>query len=604
MGVLPLGGVLARPAAGQQSAQRRPDRHRPRGAGRAGLQPRRAARRRGRARPRQRRPRPAGRLLPRLARHAAHPGRRLRHPLRVRHLPPDLRGRLAGRAARRLARAAAIRGSSRTPRWRSTVGFGGHTEAVHDDRGRAAACAGARRAPCWASPTTTMVPGYRSGTVNTLRLWSAQATSAFDLQVFNAGDYTRAVAGQGRVREHHQGALPGGSAPRRAGSCAWSSSTSSSPARCRTSLRSLPARTCRSSGCPSGSSSSSTTPTRRIAVAELMRLLVDEYDLAWERGLGDHRAGLRLHLPHPAARGAGEVAGRRCSSRCCRATWRSSTGSTRASWPRCASASPATRPRRSACRSSRRSPSARSGWPTSPRSAASQVNGVAPLHSQPAPRAGAAATSPSSGPRSSPTSPTASRRAASCALANPRLADLITATHRRRLADRPGPAAASWSRYAEDAGVPGRAGARSSSGTSSCWPRIISERDRRHRATRRPVRRDGQAAARVQAPDAQAAARHHAVQPDQGRTRPADVVPRVVIFGAKAAPGYRDGQADHQADQRRRRRRQRRPGRRRPAQGRLPAQLQRHAGRAHLSRPPTSRSRSRWPARRRRAPAT
>jgi len=41
-----------------------------------------------------------------------------------------------------------------------------------------------------------MVPGYQNGRVNTLRLWSAQATKAFDLEIFNAGDYADAVRAQ------------------------------------------------------------------------------------------------------------------------------------------------------------------------------------------------------------------------------------------------------------------------------------------------------------------------------------------------------------------------------------------------------------------------
>jgi starch phosphorylase len=39
----------------------------------------------------------------------------------------------------------------------------------------------------------TPVPGYRSDTVNNLRLWSAKATRDFNLQHFNAGNYFRAV---------------------------------------------------------------------------------------------------------------------------------------------------------------------------------------------------------------------------------------------------------------------------------------------------------------------------------------------------------------------------------------------------------------------------
>ena len=45
-----------------------------------------------------------------------------------------------------------------------------------------------------AVPYDMPIPGYRNETVNTLRLWKARATDAFDLQEFNAGSYPEAVA--------------------------------------------------------------------------------------------------------------------------------------------------------------------------------------------------------------------------------------------------------------------------------------------------------------------------------------------------------------------------------------------------------------------------
>ena len=45
-----------------------------------------------------------------------------------------------------------------------------------------------------AVPYDIPVPGYRNGTVNTLRLWHAAATDEFDLGEFNAGSYTESVA--------------------------------------------------------------------------------------------------------------------------------------------------------------------------------------------------------------------------------------------------------------------------------------------------------------------------------------------------------------------------------------------------------------------------
>ncbi|TWW78531.1 Glycogen phosphorylase, brain form [Takifugu flavidus] len=44
-----------------------------------------------------------------------------------------------------------------------------------------------------AMPYDTPVPGYRNNTVNTMRLWSAKAPNDFKLQNFNVGDYIEAV---------------------------------------------------------------------------------------------------------------------------------------------------------------------------------------------------------------------------------------------------------------------------------------------------------------------------------------------------------------------------------------------------------------------------
>ena len=75
------------------------------------------------------------------------------------------------------------------------VDFGGHTEPWVDELGRERS----RWVPEWnvlGVPYNYMVPGYNNGRVNTLRLWSAQATNAFDLAIFNAGDYAQAARAQ------------------------------------------------------------------------------------------------------------------------------------------------------------------------------------------------------------------------------------------------------------------------------------------------------------------------------------------------------------------------------------------------------------------------
>src|SRR5512141_824266 len=52
-----------------------------------------------------------------------------------------------------------------------------------------------------AVPYDMPIPGYRNGTVNTLRLWKAAATEEFNLDEFNAGSYTEAVAAK-NAAEH------------------------------------------------------------------------------------------------------------------------------------------------------------------------------------------------------------------------------------------------------------------------------------------------------------------------------------------------------------------------------------------------------------------
>ncbi|MEV8136657.1 glycogen/starch/alpha-glucan phosphorylase [Microbacterium aurantiacum] len=80
------------------------------------------------------------------------------------------------------------------PESAQTISFGGHTE-TYDDGG----VTRSRWVPGWnvqAVPYNYMVPGYHNGRVNTLRLWRAVATDAFDLRIFNSGDYEEAVRAQ------------------------------------------------------------------------------------------------------------------------------------------------------------------------------------------------------------------------------------------------------------------------------------------------------------------------------------------------------------------------------------------------------------------------
>jgi starch phosphorylase len=78
------------------------------------------------------------------------------------------------------------------PQIRHEVKFGGHTEHYFDDAGRYRV----RWVPdrvVIGIPHDTPVLGYRVNTANFLRLWKAEACESFDFQAFNVGDYYRAV---------------------------------------------------------------------------------------------------------------------------------------------------------------------------------------------------------------------------------------------------------------------------------------------------------------------------------------------------------------------------------------------------------------------------
>jgi glycogen phosphorylase len=72
------------------------------------------------------------------------------------------------------------------------VGLFGHTETYTDDKGSVRR----RWVPGYTVkgiPFDTPIPGYKTRTVNRLRLWESEAVDSFDLRLFNSGDYAGAV---------------------------------------------------------------------------------------------------------------------------------------------------------------------------------------------------------------------------------------------------------------------------------------------------------------------------------------------------------------------------------------------------------------------------
>jgi glycogen phosphorylase len=86
------------------------------------------------------------------------------------------------------------------PEYAQRVLFGGRTEFHPDGAGRLAV-SWVDTNDVLAIPFDVPIPGYQNGTVNTLRLWKAAATDEFDLGEFNAGLYPESVASKNSAEQ-------------------------------------------------------------------------------------------------------------------------------------------------------------------------------------------------------------------------------------------------------------------------------------------------------------------------------------------------------------------------------------------------------------------
>ncbi len=86
------------------------------------------------------------------------------------------------------------------PEYRQRIKFGGRSEFYNDASGKLRVRWVDTR-DVLAMPYDVPIPGYRNGTVNTLRLWKAVATEEFDLDEFNSGDYAGSVAAKNEAEK-------------------------------------------------------------------------------------------------------------------------------------------------------------------------------------------------------------------------------------------------------------------------------------------------------------------------------------------------------------------------------------------------------------------
>jgi starch phosphorylase len=168
------------------------------------------------------------------------------------------------------------------PEYTQRVKFGGRSEFYFDHDGTQR-CRWVDTRDVLASPYDVPIPGYQNGTVNTLRLWKAGATAEFDLGEFNAGDYPGSVAAKNEAEKITMVLYPNdasengkdlrlrqqyflASASLQDILERWVETVSSD-------MENFPEKNC--------FQLNDTHPS--CAVAELMRLLMDEHRLGWDQ---------------------------------------------------------------------------------------------------------------------------------------------------------------------------------------------------------------------------------------------------------------------------------------------------------------------------------
>ncbi|MGB3535833.1 MAG: glycogen/starch/alpha-glucan phosphorylase [Microcoleaceae cyanobacterium] len=160
------------------------------------------------------------------------------------------------------------------------IKFGGHTEFYHDDKGQYRV----RWIPAntvIGVPCDTPVPGYDTNTVNPLRLWRTEASDDFNFDAFNSGNYDGAVAEKMRSETISKVLYPNDNTPQGKQlrleqqfffvSCSLQDII-------RTHLQRYPDL----SNLHESVAIQLNDTHPAVAIAEMMRLLMDEHDIDWD----------------------------------------------------------------------------------------------------------------------------------------------------------------------------------------------------------------------------------------------------------------------------------------------------------------------------------
>ena len=167
------------------------------------------------------------------------------------------------------------------PEYTQRISFGGRTEFYKTENGETRS-RWVDTHDVLAVPYDLPIPGYKNDTVNTLRLWSASATDEFDLGEFNAGSYPESVSSKNAAENITMVLYPNdtsenGKALRLKQQYFLASASLQDIFRRWKILHENDFSSFADNNC---FQMNDTHPT--LAVAELMRLLLDEQKLSWD----------------------------------------------------------------------------------------------------------------------------------------------------------------------------------------------------------------------------------------------------------------------------------------------------------------------------------
>lgn len=161
------------------------------------------------------------------------------------------------------------------------VGFYGRTESYTDEEGNYRV----RWRPgstALGEPCTMLVPGYETNRVNMLRLWRARASQSFDFQLFNVGDYALAIE-QKIVSENISKVLYPNDSTQQGRELRLKQQYFFVACSLRDIIRRFHLRNEDWAAFPDKVVIQLNDTHPVIAIPELMRILVDEYEVEWER---------------------------------------------------------------------------------------------------------------------------------------------------------------------------------------------------------------------------------------------------------------------------------------------------------------------------------